>query len=154
MGRQPITGYQIQKWDFIDDVDKLIVELMASKESLIQLLQKQEMEDEVIVQLVSIFSKICESRIRQSMIAILVLLRDSSMVAKHIPNYMILSSTRHDSDEQNIEFAQNLARIITEYFKCFPTSFNDMPLDSLHMFATKLKSGEDVVKKVILCLRQ
>ncbi|XP_057306393.1 NFX1-type zinc finger-containing protein 1-like isoform X2 [Hydractinia symbiolongicarpus] len=148
MGRQPITGCQVQKWDSIDDVDKLIVELMASKESLIELLQKQEMKDKIIVRLVSIFSKICNSRIRQSMIALLVLLRDSSMIVKHIPNYMILSSTRHNSDEQNIEFAENLARIITEYFKCFPTSFHDMPLDSLHMFATKLKSSEDVVKKV------
>ena len=89
------------------------------------------------------------------MMSVLSVLKDSLLVLKHIPGRM-LCLARSGDEETELTFCWAMVDIILEYFVCFPSSFTNMPLDTLVMVVSNMKNKQTIQGKVsgICCLTE
>ena len=130
-----MIGYKkLTEWNEIGNVDELIVQMIASKECLKQLLDYKILKDDWNFELLKIFAKLSEAQRSQNKISLLALLRGSQYISRHLSKSMLTWKVTAPM-EKKVRVVKNLLQLIEVYFKMFPSSYNDMPLDELKNFA-------------------
>lgn len=129
----------------MEEFDELLVQLTASKELLRQLLNKENLNDDWNYEILLIFSKICQTGRSQNQVEMLGLLRGSLYLTGLRQSIVIWGM---DINEKIRSVASSLLVLIEVFFKMFPSSCMDMPLDSLTTLIRDYLLESNFVNKV------
>ena len=119
--------------------------MVAEKESVKQVLDYEILGDDWNYELLKIFCKLSQAQRSQSKISLLAILRGSQFITRHLSKSMLTWNITA-SVERKKEVVVCLLQLIEVYFKVFPSSYNDMPLDELKNFLAEMGQSDYTAK--------
>ena len=138
LGFQEFGCTKLIEWSELNS-DKLLEDLIVSKDQLKALLSSDYIDEERVLYLLKIFRRISLATLSQRKMVTMSLLRGSTFLKKHVQKYLIVWKDSTDN-EKNLVITECLKHIIQEFLKLFPSSCEDLPFESFKGFL--VKSGQ------------
>lgn len=138
MGFQEFGCTKLIEWSELNS-DKLLEDLIVSKDQLKALLSSDYIDEERVLYLLKIFRRISLATLSQRKMVTMSLLRGSTFLKKHVQKYLIVWKDSTDN-EKNLVITECLKHIIQEFLKLCPSSCEDLPFESFKGFL--VKSGQ------------
>lgn len=137
--RGPILGYQRLLELSMMESEKVIFEVVRSREPLKNLLQKSNVKPDWVKLLVIIYSKVCESTMRTNVLNVMSLLPGSKLIKDRLREILQELPLHDDIIERKQQFVESILSLFERFNEMFPSSAGDLPIADLMLTVTRME---------------
>lgn len=137
--------------------DDVVYELTTLEDELQTLINKDDLESDLVISLIRIYANVCKSSLKKNSFAILSMLPESLLLTSNLVTEIQRLPTRKDEHRSVECFIDNMLSLFEKLSEAFPNSCTKLPLDNLDSAFTRIDyiiSKDMIIKRIDELMKQ